>query len=433
MSSYTIKEYHGTYNRTTRTATIKYIVIHYTGSGSSASGNALANCKYFAGGNRNASAHYFIDDANIYEYLDPSEYAAWHCGGGSGPVYNSNSIGIEVCASPYQTDPFTDEEISRLTWLTQKLMSEYSIDADHIVRHYDVTGKNCPYPYVKGSGSWSELLATISGTASSSTSTSTTVSDDGEGAVWRLYNSNTGDHMFSTGESETNKLIAAGWTYEGVGWYTPSSGTSVYRLYNPNATTGTHLWTTGTSERKTLVAAGWTDEGVAFYSGGSTPIHRLYNSNNGCHHYTASSSEYSSLVKAGWTDEGVAFYGSSVAQLDVDGVWGPLTTKALQTELSVTVDGEISYQYKKYQSTYLPAASTESWEFLDDPSAGYSPTIKGLQKIVSATQDGYAGPETVKCLQTWLNSTCSSGLVVDSVMGELTVKALQTALNDGTL
>ena len=35
---------------------IKYIVIHYVG----ALGGAKENCQYYAGGNRNASAHYFV-------------------------------------------------------------------------------------------------------------------------------------------------------------------------------------------------------------------------------------------------------------------------------------------------------------------------------------------------------------------------------------
>lgn len=35
---------------------IKYIVIHYVG----ALGGAEDNCRYYGGGNRNASAHYFV-------------------------------------------------------------------------------------------------------------------------------------------------------------------------------------------------------------------------------------------------------------------------------------------------------------------------------------------------------------------------------------
>ena len=45
-----------------KTSDIKYIVIHYTGNNGD---TALNNCKYFQGANRNASAHYFVDDVTL--------------------------------------------------------------------------------------------------------------------------------------------------------------------------------------------------------------------------------------------------------------------------------------------------------------------------------------------------------------------------------
>ena len=45
-----------------RVKPIKYIVLHYTGGNGD---TALGNCKYFLGLNRNASAHYFVDDKSI--------------------------------------------------------------------------------------------------------------------------------------------------------------------------------------------------------------------------------------------------------------------------------------------------------------------------------------------------------------------------------
>ena len=59
---------HGSYNRSVRRGSIKYIVVHYTGTQASAKNN----CAYFAGGDRQASADYFIDDNGIYEYNDPA-------------------------------------------------------------------------------------------------------------------------------------------------------------------------------------------------------------------------------------------------------------------------------------------------------------------------------------------------------------------------
>ena len=39
---------------------------------------------------------------------------------------------------------FTDAVIDNCIELTKKLMEEYDIKADHVIRHYDVNGKPCP-------------------------------------------------------------------------------------------------------------------------------------------------------------------------------------------------------------------------------------------------------------------------------------------------
>ena len=166
--AYTIHEYHGKYNRSLRKTKVRYIVVHYVGSGSSKPGNARNNCIYFSGGNRNASAHYFIDDANIYEYADPKAYYTWHCGDGHGKygITNANSIGIEVCQDGDR--PFTQSEISRLAWLVQKLMRDFGVSASNVVRHYDASRKECPYYYAKRSAKWAELKKTITGSVAAS-------------------------------------------------------------------------------------------------------------------------------------------------------------------------------------------------------------------------------------------------------------------------
>ena len=151
--SFAIERRHGTYNRQTRTEAVRYIVVHYTGSGTSAPGSAAANCKYFSGGNRNASAHYFIDDGAICEYADPAAYATWHCGDGHGRygITNANSVGIEVCRNGNQ--PYTEAETERLAWLVRQLMERFGVPPERVVRHYDASRKACPYYYTpSGSG-----------------------------------------------------------------------------------------------------------------------------------------------------------------------------------------------------------------------------------------------------------------------------------------
>ena len=56
---------------------IKYIVIHYVG----ATGGARANCEYYAGGNRGASAHYYVGfEGEVWQSVEDKDIA-WHCGG----------------------------------------------------------------------------------------------------------------------------------------------------------------------------------------------------------------------------------------------------------------------------------------------------------------------------------------------------------------
>ena len=43
------------------------------------------------------------------------------------------------------------------------LMDRYGIAADHVVRHYDVTHKTCPAPYVESAAAWSEFKAGLAG------------------------------------------------------------------------------------------------------------------------------------------------------------------------------------------------------------------------------------------------------------------------------
>lgn len=161
---YPIETYHGGYNLSPRREAVRFIVVHYVGDGTSAAGSARRNCVYFAGGDRQASAHYFIDDASIYEYADPSAHAAWHVGDGHGRygITNANSVGIEVCNNG---GPYTEAEVDRLAWLVQRLMARFGVPADRVVRHYDASRKMCPLYYVQHHDAWVALHARITGGA----------------------------------------------------------------------------------------------------------------------------------------------------------------------------------------------------------------------------------------------------------------------------
>lgn len=122
-----------------------------------------------------------------------------------------------------------------------------------------------------------------------------------DGSVYRLYNPNTGDHLYTLDFNEASDISNAGWTYEGVGWVAPSQGEPVYRLLNPND--GTHAFAPE-KEKDGLLKLGWKLEGVAFYSGGNKPLYRMYNPNSGAHILSADLDEHNGLTKAGWICEG---------------------------------------------------------------------------------------------------------------------------------
>ena len=43
---------------------------------------------------------------------------------------------------------FEDATVEAAAELTRYLMNKYGVPASHVIRHYDVTGKICPNPYV---------------------------------------------------------------------------------------------------------------------------------------------------------------------------------------------------------------------------------------------------------------------------------------------
>ena len=53
-----------------------YIVVHFVGAVSSAKNNAM----FFYDKDRQASAHYFVDDNEIWQCVRTKNYASWHCG-----------------------------------------------------------------------------------------------------------------------------------------------------------------------------------------------------------------------------------------------------------------------------------------------------------------------------------------------------------------
>ena len=136
-----------------RAGPVRYIVVHYTAN---AGDTAKNNADYFAGTVTETSAHYFVDETEIWQSVR-EEDTAWHCGSDR-PEHDScrnyNSIGVEMCDSRLQVPAATR---ARTAALVRELMERYGVPRENVLRHYDVTGKRCPAPWVDKPGEWTEF------------------------------------------------------------------------------------------------------------------------------------------------------------------------------------------------------------------------------------------------------------------------------------
>ena len=66
-------------------------------------------------------------------------------------------IPVSYTHLPDETGQFTDETYNSLIRLTAWLCGKYDVGKDDIIRHYDVTGKDCPRYYVKHKKKWDAL------------------------------------------------------------------------------------------------------------------------------------------------------------------------------------------------------------------------------------------------------------------------------------
>ena len=131
---------------------LDYIVIHYLGNPGT---TAQQNHDYFE------SLKDLQDTSMSANYVVGLEGEIIHCVPDDEVAYASNqanrySISIENC-HPDETGRFTDETYKSLVKLTAYLSDLYQIDEDHIIRHYDVTGKDCPKWFVEHPDDWEKF------------------------------------------------------------------------------------------------------------------------------------------------------------------------------------------------------------------------------------------------------------------------------------
>lgn len=159
----------------------KFLVYHFTANDGD---KAINNGKYFKNNVVKASAQYFVDDDIIVQSVE-DQYVAYAVGGKKlsgtkggkyhGICTNYNSINIELC----DTNKNGKLDLSNKTRenaieLGKSLVKKYNIPKERVIRHYDVTGKNCPAYFVKDEKAWNEFKNEIFNTKTTTVTTSTT-------------------------------------------------------------------------------------------------------------------------------------------------------------------------------------------------------------------------------------------------------------------
>lgn len=163
-----------------RTEKIQYIVLHYSASTKSSKGSAMQTVRTLD--SRGYSSDYAVDDDTIIQFADdPTKWRSTACqspsssGTSAGKnATNNNSVSIEMSSVLGKggkweaNDPnfrFSSQVLNNTAYLCKKLIQEYNIPKQNIVRHFDIVGKSCPgiigWNKGKGSDNENEFLAFV--------------------------------------------------------------------------------------------------------------------------------------------------------------------------------------------------------------------------------------------------------------------------------
>lgn len=135
---------------------VEDIIIHYVGNPDT---TAAQNRSYFQGladsGATYASSNLIVGLEGEVLLCVPLDEVAW-CSNDR----NEDSVSIEFCHPDDSGEPTqaTYESLVRLTaWLCQV----YGLDEGDLLRHYDVSGKECPRWFVQNEGAWEDFRADV--------------------------------------------------------------------------------------------------------------------------------------------------------------------------------------------------------------------------------------------------------------------------------
>ena len=128
---------------------VRNIVIHYVGNPGT---TAQQNRDYYANPSSDVSSHFVIGlKGEIIQCIPLHEKSS------ASNHRNKDTISIEVC-HPDESGKFTDASYQSLVKLTAWLLDVCDLDSDDVIRHYDITGKQCPLYFVTHQDAWEQFL-----------------------------------------------------------------------------------------------------------------------------------------------------------------------------------------------------------------------------------------------------------------------------------
>ena len=136
---------------------VNAIVIHYVGNPGT---TAAQNRSYFENlmetHEAEASSHFIVGlDGEIIQCVPLDEYAY------ASNKRNADTISIESC-HPDDTGKYNAATYDSMVALTAYLCTIYDLDPmEDIIRHYDVTGKECPRYFVDNEDEWDKFKCKV--------------------------------------------------------------------------------------------------------------------------------------------------------------------------------------------------------------------------------------------------------------------------------
>ena len=128
------------------------IVIHYVGNPAT---SATANRNYFAKVGTTVVSHFVVGlEGEVIQCLPLWERSV------ASNNRNSDTISIEVC-HPDDSGQFNEATYAAVVRLTAWLCQVGDLSTEQVIRHYDITGKECPRYLVRNEAAWEQFLTDV--------------------------------------------------------------------------------------------------------------------------------------------------------------------------------------------------------------------------------------------------------------------------------